>query len=61
MSREHALITEFGGARPFRARPHPMSSIRTSVRNWLLPAPIEFSGYVAMRNQVGRLRSRHLA
>ncbi|MCS7068791.1 MAG: hypothetical protein N2Z75_04320 [Meiothermus sp.] len=61
MSREHALIAEFGSARPFRVRPHPMGGLRTSLRNWLLPAPIEFSGNVASRNQVSRLRSRHLA
>ncbi|WP_337868049.1 hypothetical protein [Meiothermus sp.] len=60
MSRELVLATEFGHTRPFRVRPHPMSSVRTSLRNWLLPAPSEFSGQVASRTQA-RLRSRHLA
>ncbi|WP_299428243.1 hypothetical protein [uncultured Meiothermus sp.] len=52
---------EFGNTRPFRVRPHPMSGVRTSLRNWLLPAPIEFSGHVATRTQASRLRSRHMA
>jgi|DewCreStandDraft_2_1066082.scaffolds.fasta_scaffold01368_7 hypothetical protein len=61
MSRELILQIAFGNARPIRARPHPMGGVRTSLRNWLLPAPIEFSGCVMRRTQVARLRWRHLA
>lgn len=55
------MKTEFGHTRPFRVRPHPMGSVRTSLRNWLLPAPIEFSGHITTRTQASRLRSRHIA
>jgi hypothetical protein len=60
MSREYVLQLEFGNTRPVRVRPHPMSAVRTSVRNWLLPAPSEFSGHVATRTHAGQ-RPRHLA
>jgi hypothetical protein len=37
-----------------------MSAVRTSVRNWLLPALSEFSGHGASRTHAGQ-RPRHLA
>ncbi|WP_156941920.1 hypothetical protein [Meiothermus cerbereus] len=61
MSRELILQIAFDNTRPVRVRPHPMGSGRTSLRNWLLPAPIEFSGCVVSRGQATRLRSRPLA
>lgn len=38
-----------------------MGGSRLSLRNWLLPAPIEFSGYVAPRHLSVRPAQRHTA
>ncbi|MDX2006443.1 MAG: hypothetical protein SFU83_14290 [Meiothermus sp.] len=43
------------------SRPLPMGGSRLSLRNWLLPAPIEFSGYVAPRHLSARPVQRHTA
>lgn len=58
MSKELILQIAFAKTRPARVRPHPMGGGRISLRNWLLPAPTEFSGGIAPRTQV---RLRHLA